>query len=187
MKIRKNTSKTVLIVVLIVLFVVAGGAGYWYLDTNGFFGHKDKTTEQEKKPVTDETSDNSTNDQTSVDEVGDSDSKGVEKPPVEVDMNGKKKAVVNIVDASQYDDTFEVRAGVTNLTEENGKCEFIFTKGSQTLTRSTKAIFSGTRIDCETLDIPVVDFPSRGEWQMIVKYLSATAAGSSQTKMVMVK
>jgi cytoskeletal protein RodZ len=184
---KKKKSKVILIVILVVAFIVAGGASYWYLDANGFFGNKDKTAEQKEKSKTDVASDNPTDGQTPADEIGDNDNKGVEKPPVEVDANGKKKAVINIVDASQYDDTFEVRAGVTNLTEEGGKCEFVFTKGSQTLTRTTNAIFSGTRVDCETLDILVVDFPAKGEWQMVVKYTSAAAVGSSDSRTVTIK
>jgi hypothetical protein len=182
---KKKTSKTVAIVVLVVAFILAGGATYWYLDTNGFFDHSNKETQNEK---TDDTTDAQADKNTSSDDISNDENKGQDnKPPTPVDDSGKKVAQINIVDASQYDDIFEVRAGVTNLTEEGGQCEFTFTRNSDTLTYDSKASFTGTNVNCETLDVPVSDFPSKGEWQMVVKYTSSVSAGASQSRKVVVK
>jgi len=186
MEIKKKAPKTILIVVLVLVFALAGGASYWYLDTNGFFGRTDKQTEANKNSGGDKTTTSNTTETPAGNNIND-DNKGTEGPPVPVDENGNKIAQIKIVDASQYDDTFEVRAGVTNLTEENGTCEFTFTKGSQTLSRTTDAIFSGTSVNCATLDIPIVDFPAKGDWQMVVKYTSTTASGSSDSQKITIK
>ncbi|MDR1969884.1 MAG: hypothetical protein LBQ11_00850 [Candidatus Nomurabacteria bacterium] len=182
MKIQKKKSrKAVLIVLLIVAFILAGGATYWYLDTNGFFGRSDKDTGQQ------DNDDNQINNGTSNETPSDDNKGNNEKPPVETDSEGKKIARLVIVDASQYDNIVEVRAGVTNLAEENGKCEFTFTKDTSSLTRTSDAIFSGTGIDCQTLEVPVENFPTKGAWKMVVKYSSATAAGISEIKTINVK
>jgi cytoskeletal protein RodZ len=181
---KKKASKAVLISVLIVAFVLAGGAGYWYLDTNGFFGRAGKKTQDNNKSNNDATSESA--DKTS-DESDDNKNGNSQKPPVETDDSGKKVAQIVIVDASQYDDTFEVRAGVNNLTEEGGRCEFVFTQNSQVLTRSSDAIFTGTDVNCQTIEIPVKDFPNKGEWQMVVNYTSSASKGSSQSKTVVIK
>ena len=176
---KKKAPQAVLVVLLIMVVVLAGGAAYWYFDPNGFFGRSNKSVQDNGDTSHDDgkTDDGSTNNAKNDDE----------EKPVETDEGGKKVAELVIVDASQYGDMVEMRVGVTNLVEENGRCEFTFMRNGVILTRTSDAIFSGTRIDCRTLEIPAKDFPAKGEWQMIVKYTSATAAGSSQTKMVMVK
>lgn len=180
---KKKTSKAVIITVLVIVFVLAGGAGYWYLNSNGFFDRSGEETEQtdgdgdttnvEDKNATDPTLSSSKNDD--------------DKPPVEVDDSGKKVAQVGITYASQNGDVVEVRSGVNNIIEESGTCQYIFTQNSLSLTRTNNAIFTGTGMNCETINIPVKDFPAKGEWQMVVKYTSSTAAGTSQTKTVMLK
>jgi cytoskeletal protein RodZ len=189
MKIRKKekAAKAVLIIALVVAFVVAGGAGYWYLDTNGFFGRKDKETQKQsdENNKTDNSTDN--NSPSDEDNTGNNAKNEEEKPTTPTDEQGKKIAQIVVVDASQYDDVFSVRAGVTNLTEEGGNCEFVFTKGQQTLTRASEGIFTGTSVNCQSIEIPIKDFPAKGEWQMVVKYTSNAATGSSNIKTVMVK
>jgi hypothetical protein len=178
---KKKTPRTVFVVMLIVAFILAGGASYWYLDTNGFFGHSDNETPKQSGNNT--ADDNDITDDTTIDDKKGND----DKPPIDVDETGKKVAQIVIVDASQYGNTFEVRAGITNLTEENGRCEFIFTQNGLELIRTSDAIFTGTGTDCQTLEIPIKNFPAKGKWEMVVKYTSVTASGSSQTKTVMVE
>jgi len=184
MKIQKErkTPKVMLIVILVVAFILAGGAAYWYMDTNGFFKQSGNGIDKQDGNDTqiDKNNDGTTD--------GDDEKGTDEKPSVEIDDSGKKIAQVVVVDAGEYDTgILEVRAGVTNLTEENGKCEFTFTHNKLSVVRSSNAIFTGTGVDCQTLEIPFKDFPVKGEWQMVVKYTSNTAVGSSQTKMVMIK
>jgi hypothetical protein len=182
---KKKRVKGALIIALVVVFVLAGGATYWYLDSNGFFGRNDDKKTQNASKSEDAPAGQIDNETTT---DSDSDKKGNnDKPPVETDSSGKKVAQIVIVDASQYDNIFEVRAGVNNLAEDNGTCEFTFTRGNNSLSYTSAAIFSGTGIDCQTIDIPVEDFTPKGEWQMVVKYTSPTSAGSSQTKKVMIK
>ncbi|MCL2174288.1 hypothetical protein FWH58_03310 [Candidatus Saccharibacteria bacterium] len=190
MKIQKKPkiSRTVLIVVLVVVLILAGGITYWYLDTNDFFGRSDKDTKQQDDPDQDDETTDLTNDDDVNDDIDDEKKGGnEEKPPALIDDNGKKIAQIRIVDASQYGDVFEVRAGMNNIMEENGQCSYTFTRNGQTLSRSSEAIFTGTGTDCKTIDIPVSDFPAKGEWQMVVKYSSATSAGTADTRTISIK
>jgi len=82
MKIKKNRSgshKSVAIVILVIVFVLAGGAAYWYLDLNGFF-KKDQPSQNQnaKDNATDNKSTNSNNNQTTNTDNTDNNS---EQPP----------------------------------------------------------------------------------------------------------
>jgi len=184
---KKKTPKTALVIVLIVAIVLVGGAVYWYLKSNNFFDHHNDTTKQQSGKDNSQNTTNTDNNGTT-DNTTNNDNKGSdEKTPVEADNSGKKVAQITIVDASQYDNMFEVRAGMNNITEDSGTCNYTFTQNGQVLNYSSDAIFTGTGTDCKTIDIPVSDFPAKGAWQLVITYSSATATGTSATKTVTVK
>jgi hypothetical protein len=84
--------------------------------------------------------------------------------------SSKSSVPVVIVDASQNGSTFEVRAYADAVTD--GTCNYTFTKGSSTIVKQSAATFSGNTVSCATLDVNTGDFPSKGSWQLTVKYLS---------------
>lgn len=102
--------------------------------------------------------------------------------------NVRKVATVNLVSASQYSNNFEVRAYVTGVYEDGGKCEAIFEKGSSTVTFETSAFKDATTLQCGALDIPVERFSSAlGDWQMKILYTSGSANGTFGPTTVTIK
>lgn len=88
----------------------------------------------------------------------------------------------SIVDAHQYDKEVEVRAFVAGVYEEVGVCKFTFTKGGSSLTKELAAEKDSSYMRCPTLLMASSEFSSGGEWSLVVSYNSATAQGSSNTK-----
>ncbi|MBC7404827.1 MAG: hypothetical protein H7252_03975 [Cytophaga sp.] len=98
------------------------------------------------------------------------------------------KASIVIVDSSQYDNSFEVRAYISNVFEDSGTCTVTFTKSdAPTVTQSGPATSSATNTQCQTIDIPVSQFSVKGTWQIIVGYSSPNATGSTTSKLVTIK
>ncbi|MCL2280559.1 hypothetical protein FWC31_01585 [Candidatus Saccharibacteria bacterium] len=175
---KKTMPKPALVALLVVTFVLIAGATCWCLRENGFFDRSNDQTNQHGDQGNDTPGEN----------TNDDDKKFEEESPTKTDEDGKKVAQITIVYADQDGDMFEVRAGVYNITEETGWCEFVFTnQNGLTLTRTSTAIFTGTGTDCTPIDIPIRDFPVKGEWQMVVKYTSPTAAGASEIKTVVLR
>lgn len=80
---------------------------------------------------------------------------------------------ITIVDASQYDQEFEVRAYVAGTLSNEGTCTVTFTKdGNRTVTKSVSAAPNVSNMSCATAKIPVSDFQSKGDWSLVVSYQS---------------
>lgn len=95
-------------------------------------------------------------------------------------------ANVVVVDAGQYGQTIEVRAFISNLIKP-GQCTATFTKGQETITRSSLAAEDATTTQCRPINIDRSSFTSSGAWSLIVSYTSADASGKSNTVNVEVK
>jgi hypothetical protein len=93
------------------------------------------------------------------------------------------KVSVAIVDASQYDDVIEVRAYVQGVIKA-GKCIAVFTKDGQTVSKTVDAFIDARNTQCEEIDIDRSEFPSSGDWKLVVKYKSENYAGSSGVETV---
>lgn len=93
-------------------------------------------------------------------------------------------ASINIVDATQYGDTVEVRAYISNVYEDGGRCIATFTMGSSSVTQASTAFKDATTTQCGALDIPRSRFPNSGNWQLVLSYSSSTASGSTPIKTV---
>jgi len=69
---------------------------------------------------------------------------------------------------------------VDGILEDGGTCIATFTKtGSKTFEKSSKGFSNVSTTQCEPIFINVSDFPSTGEWEVVVKY-SGTSQGSSE-------
>jgi hypothetical protein len=98
------------------------------------------------------------------------------------------KANIVLVDSSQYDDVFEIRGYVSNLFENDGFCTATLTKaGYNSVTKKVSASSSATNTQCQTVDIPVTEFPAKGPWQLTVSYSSAHASGATPVKAVTIQ
>lgn len=98
-----------------------------------------------------------------------------------------QKAEIVVVDASQYGDTVEVRAYISNIYEDGGSCTATITNGSQTVSRDTKGFKDATTTQCEPFNIPRSAFSSAGDWQAKVSYSSAAAKGESSAQTINIK
>ncbi len=94
-----------------------------------------------------------------------------------------------IVDASYYsqEQVFELSAFVSGVFESTGVCKVTLTKGSTVITRESAGFKNSSYTSCTPISIPRANFPSSGEWSVLVSYTSPTAQGSSQIKTVMIE
>lgn len=99
----------------------------------------------------------------------------------------KKQASMTIVDASQYDQTVEVRAFVDNVVESEGTCTFTFTKGTATVTKTSKASPSASTTQCSMIKVASSEFASKGDWILTVSYDSTTSSGKSPERTVKIQ
>lgn len=93
----------------------------------------------------------------------------------------KTEAEVVIVDATQYDTEIEVRAFASNVLQ-NGTCTFVFTNGSNTITKSMPASADASTTPCMTLTVPRAEFNQAGSWNLSVNFESSTYKGQATTK-----
>lgn len=89
-----------------------------------------------------------------------------------------------ITDASQYGDKVEVRAYVPAIVETGGKCTLAFKHGSNEITRSIDTLAGPQTTQCDTVTVPVSEFPSKGTWTLTVSYSSDASAGISAAQNV---
>jgi hypothetical protein len=89
-------------------------------------------------------------------------------------------AEVVIVDASQYEDTVEVRAFAANVVED-GTCTITFTKDSKSFSKQVPASADASTSPCIALTVPVAEFGISGAWSVTVNYTGSTVTGNSQT------
>lgn len=99
----------------------------------------------------------------------------------------KKVVSPNIVDASQYGSSIEVRVNIPGLTENGGTCSITFTKGSVTFVRQVNSSSDASSTQCNNLVLDRSTFKESGTWSVTAAYSSATAGGTSDTATLEVK
>lgn len=113
--------------------------------------------------------------------------KNIEREQTEDNPKPISKADITIVDASQYGDTVEIRAYISNILEDGGTCTAKLTNGNQTITRTNQSFKDATTTQCGALNIPRSEFNSTGTWQLTMSYTSNTANGESSIKKVTIE
>lgn len=97
-----------------------------------------------------------------------------------------KNVEVLIVDASQYGNTFEIRAYAA--APEDGTCTFTLSKGALVVTKESPATIGPSTSSCQTVDIPVDNFTEKGSWHLVISYKSKSSNYTGSTsKEVVVK
>ncbi|MCL1839705.1 hypothetical protein FWF89_01740 [Candidatus Saccharibacteria bacterium] len=85
-----------------------------------------------------------------------------------------------IVDASQYGQSIEVKAYVESLIRDGGTCTFTFSKGPTVVIKTSRGFADATHTNCETLTVPISEFPASGIWSLLITYsLGGITANSS--------
>jgi len=103
----------------------------------------------------------------------------------QADINAQKNpppssASVFISDATQYGDTVEVRAYVSNVTENGGTCTTTFTQGTRSFSVDTHAFMDASSTQCGAIDVARSKFATAGTWSVSVKYTSPSITGESE-------
>jgi hypothetical protein len=98
-------------------------------------------------------------------------------------------ATANVIvsDASQYGDTVEVRAYVSNAAETGGTCTVTFSQGTSSFSVSSQAAMAASSTQCGAIDVPVSRFPTKGTWNVAVQYTSSALAGQAQATTITVQ
>ncbi len=180
MSLFKN--KKLVFLVIIVLLLVASAGAYLLFSKKTPSSGTNSTSEYNKIDYSPATSE----DREYNDEIK-------ENLPTEGSTNDQQNQSadlrISIVDASQYDQEFEVRAYVTGTLSNDGTCTATFTKdGNRTVTKSVIAAPNVSNMSCATAKIPVSDFQSKGEWGLVVSYQSTNGVvGQSKPVTVTIK
>lgn len=174
-----KTKKVIIIISAVFLLGVIG----FFSFTNQ---HNSKTTEvSQNKAAKGNTAENT---KTNVrnDDTSNSAKLGSNQPTTTAaPADGSKKSVtVFIVDASQYDNTVEVRAYVSGVVE-SGVCNVVFTQGTSKITKQVAATANASSTVCATLDVPLSEFSGRGTWNVTVSYSSDTSVGSTSKDIIL--
>ena len=102
--------------------------------------------------------------------------------PTPNDSPSNSSANIVIVDASQYNDTIEVRSFISNLVENSGTCTFTFTGPGTKVIKTAAATADASTSRCANTKIPVTEFDAKGTWQIVISYSSSSASGKSEPK-----
>lgn len=98
------------------------------------------------------------------------------------DTPSSSQAAITITKAAKTSDksTVQVRAYVSNVVEDGGKCSAVFKKsGYDDLVVTSTAFADATTTQCGVLDIASSEFPSTGTWQLSVSYTSGSFTGEA--------
>jgi cytoskeletal protein RodZ len=94
--------------------------------------------------------------------------------------SGKKQVSPIITNAESN----QINAYAPGVFEDNGTCTATLTKGSQTVTKTSKGFKNVSYTSCEPIGIsPALE---SGSWTVIVSYSSSSSEGKSQPKVFMV-
>jgi hypothetical protein len=84
-----------------------------------------------------------------------------------------KSAVITSADNSA------VRALVSGVVEDNGTCTFVFTQGSNTITKTSAGVANASTTICALLSPAPSSFLGKGGWNVALNYTSSTSSVKS--------
>ncbi len=92
-----------------------------------------------------------------------------------------------ITNSGYYDNQVEVSSFVPGIYEDGGVCTATFTQGASKVVKQSKGLKDATTTRCTNFAIPRSDFPSSGNWTLVLSYASPAAHGASAAQTVEVK
>lgn len=95
-------------------------------------------------------------------------------------ININSNVSVVIVDASKYDQIFEIRAYADNVVED-GVCTYTLTSGDTTIKKETEATSSASTSSCKTLDIDINELSTSNSWNLTIEYTSSSNSYYGET------
>ena len=100
---------------------------------------------------------------------------------VERNEAGLKKANVQLNDPYSVGDTIIISSTITNIVETEGVCNYIFTKDTQSFTRTTSVLPNAKNTVCEAVVLEKETLNS-GQWNVRLEYKSNLSEGVSETQ-----
>lgn len=113
------------------------------------------------------------------DRIVDSQNQPSPSPETPQSPGSKKSVAPTVTEANRS----SVKAYVTGIFEEGGTCTATFTKGDQTLTKTSDGFQNASYTQCAPMDLDS-GFLSAGKWSVTVKYSSSTSEGTSDVQYI---
>lgn len=97
-----------------------------------------------------------------------------------------QSATVIITDAAQYGDVIEVRSFIQDHYED-GTCTITFTQGAKKVEKETSAYRDASTTICTNPLFKRNEFPTSGDWDVVVSYVAGNTVGVSAKKVVSIQ
>lgn len=104
-----------------------------------------------------------------------------QKKEVEKNENGLRKAAVLLNEPYPADGKIIISSTITNVVETEGICNYIFTKDSTSVTKTTKVLPNAKNTVCEAVVLEKGSL-SAGQWKVRLEYKSNLSEGVSETQ-----
>lgn len=179
----------VLVTILAVALLSFGAfTGVRYLNNNSDSIKNLQNDKQSKtKPITNNTQTEETEPQDNKTTAGnDNKAKNDElekeqQKEVERNENGLKKAAVLLNEPYEADGKIIISSMITNIVETEGGCNYIFTNGTNSITKTTNVLPNAKNTVCEAVVLEKGDLYT-GEWKVRLEYKSKSSEGVSETQ-----
>ena len=188
---RRGSNHKVFYTLLAVFFVAVIGAGGYFAYQKFFNKEKDLPVsdirDRNTAAIAENNEDNS--ESKSEDEADSNASKTMsEKEQDDWTKNQEKNEETGLTIAKPSideiyleDDVVEVSATITNVTNTEGVCSFVFSNGNTSFEKTTGVNPPRMMTECQELYVDKSEF-TPGEWSVTLKYKSNSAEGTSDAK-----
>ncbi len=176
MKIKSKSKKSLFIIIILCLAVIAGASISWWMLSKDKY--QTSNTDGKYSPPTDQEQ-----------RAGDSQKEQVlEQERARNNTPEPSNQVVSVVitDAGQYGDMIEVRSFIPNHYED-GDCIITFTQGNTKIEKTTTAYRDVSTTICKNPLIKRSEFPTSGDWEVTVSYKTNTVRGVSESRIIKVE
>lgn len=175
LKTKKSPSRKKIVAIIAIILaslVLSFGA---YAVSTGLF-QSDTTPDSSKT-----SSDSDTSLPSNIDEPYKEDNIQVDTPKTDTPSSTVRSLIVTESDV--IENVVEVRAYVSDLSEDGGTCSITFTKtGETSVTTRSPSFGDASTTQCGALNTPVGEFSAKGTWSFTITYTStrnsASASGS---------
>lgn len=180
---HKKSKKKIVIISGLVLLLAAGG--FWLYSRSA----EDNTSGDWRdgvnyRPPTEE--EKAAGNEKKKEIVEEQEQQGQQSTQPQGNSTSKKSVDVAITDATQYGGVIEVRSFVPSYSQD-GTCTLVFTQDSRTFSRNTPGYKDISSTVCPAVEVKASEFPSEGQWQVVVSFESANAKGQSEARTFTVK
>ena len=104
-----------------------------------------------------------------------------QKKEVEKNENGLRKAVVLLNEPYVADSKTIISSTITNVVETEGVCNYVFTNGTTSITKTTAVLPNAKNTVCEAVVLEKGSL-STGQWTVRLEYKSNLSEGVSETQ-----